>query len=192
MEIDEILKKPYLSCDKLLLTLNGSTSRVATVIADRNITSVNPELASRSVGPVACSRSLDHTRLNETLKSMYSKKLTTSPVAVAGGLRGLVNFMKTNSVCLLLAVAGMCMAQMNASAQPVSVAGTYKHINIDGDFSDWAGVPLASDEARNVGDVVSFQNLYVANDEDYIYIRFSLYRAANPFTSKSEHLYRCG
>src|SRR5262249_15228388 len=62
--------------------------------------------------------------------------------------------------------------------------GTYKHITIDGSFSDWAGVPLVATKPQVIGDVVSFQNLYVANDEDYIYIRFSLYGAANPFTSK--------
>ena len=63
-------------------------------------------------------------------------------------------------------------------------AGTYKHISIDGNFSDWADVPLVATKPQVIGDVVSFQNLYVANDEDYIYLRFSLYNAANPFTSK--------
>jgi hypothetical protein len=63
-------------------------------------------------------------------------------------------------------------------------AGTYKHISIDGNFSDWVGVPLAATKPQVIGDVISFENLYVANDEDYIYIRFSLYSAANPFTSQ--------
>ena len=62
--------------------------------------------------------------------------------------------------------------------------GAYKHITIDGDMSDWAGVPLTATKPQVIGDVVSFENLYVANDEDYLYIRFSLYSAANPFTSK--------
>jgi hypothetical protein len=64
------------------------------------------------------------------------------------------------------------------------LASAYKHINIDGSFDDWAGVPLAATKAQAVGDVISFQNMYMANDEDYLYIRFSLYSAANPFTSK--------
>ncbi len=131
---------------------------------------------------------------------MKSKKLTELPVAVAGGLCGFINsvfgcatkfrimrkteYVKPNAICLLLAIAGVWMLHFNAAAQPVAVAGTYKHITIDGDMSDWAGVPLASTKPEVDGDVVSFENLYVANDEDYIYIRFSLYSAANPFTSK--------
>ncbi len=127
---------------------------------------------------------------------MNLKKLTTFPATVAG-LCGFINgalscsanmkkreYVKSKAVYLALAIMCVWIVQFTASAQPVSVAGTYKHITIDGSFSDWAGVPLASTKAEVVGDVVSFQNLYVANDEDYIYIRFSLYSAANPFTSK--------
>ncbi len=75
------------------------------------------------------------------------------------------------------------MAQSRTATLSIK-AGTYKHISIDGNFSDWAGVPLVATKPQVIGDVVSFQNLYVANDEDYIYLRFSLYSAANPFTSK--------
>ena len=71
---------------------------------------------------------------------------------------------------------------VNSRTAALSIkASTYKHITIDGDMSDWAGVPLASTKPQVDGDAVSFENLYVANDEDYIYIRFSLYSAANPF-----------
>lgn len=60
---------------------------------------------------------------------------------------------------------------------------TFRHITIDGSFDDWAGIPLAYTQAQPTGDVVQFQNIYVANDESYLYIRFSLYTNANPFTS---------
>ncbi len=62
-------------------------------------------------------------------------------------------------------------------------AGTFKHINIDGDFGDWAGVPLAYTQAQDVTNAVAYKDIYVANDEDYLYIRFSIYAADNPFTA---------
>src|SRR4051812_23424217 len=63
-------------------------------------------------------------------------------------------------------------------------AGTFKHVTVDGSFADWTGVPLAASKPQVAGDAVQFQNLYVANDEDYIYFRLSLYTATNPFSSK--------
>jgi hypothetical protein len=55
---------------------------------------------------------------------------------------------------------------------------------IDGSFGDWSGVPLAATQAEPANVSVAFQNLYVANDESYLYLHFSLYNATNPFTSK--------
>lgn len=60
---------------------------------------------------------------------------------------------------------------------------TYKNITIDGSFDDWSGIPLAYTQAQAASDVIQFQNLWVANDEKYLYIRFSLYTNGNPFTS---------
>src|ERR1043165_4390790 len=63
-------------------------------------------------------------------------------------------------------------------------AGTFKAITIDGSFGDWAGVPLASTQPQDVTNVVAYKDIYVANDNDYLYIRFSIYPpAANPFTA---------
>ena len=85
---------------------------------------------------------------------------------------------------LALTIAGVCLSGLHAYAQPISVASTYKTMTIDGLFGDWTRVPLAYTQAQPAGDVVAFQNLYVANDDNYLYIRFSLYGSANPFTSK--------
>ena len=71
------------------------------------------------------------------------------------------------------------IALLTISTNPI----TYKTITIDGAFGDWAGIPLAYSQPQPAGDVVAFQNLYVANDDIYLYIRFSLYNSANPFTS---------
>ncbi|HEY3761511.1 MAG TPA: spherulation-specific family 4 protein [Verrucomicrobiae bacterium] len=60
---------------------------------------------------------------------------------------------------------------------------TFRHIVIDGSFDDWADVPLAYSQSETTNAVVQFQNVYLANDDDYLYIRFTLYTNANPFTS---------
>jgi hypothetical protein len=62
-------------------------------------------------------------------------------------------------------------------------AGTFKHITIDGSFGDWAGVPLAYTQAQDVTNVVAYKDIYVANDDDYLYVRFTIYGSpTNVFT----------
>ena len=52
-----------------------------------------------------------------------------------------------------------------------SSAGTFATIAIDGDFSDWAGIPvLDSDPADNAGGP-DLGETQIANDENYLYIR---------------------
>ena len=63
-------------------------------------------------------------------------------------------------------------------------ASTYQHITIDGAFSDWAGVPLAYTQTQDVLNVVAYKELYLANDEDFLYVRFKIYGPpTNVFTS---------
>ena len=61
-------------------------------------------------------------------------------------------------------------------------AGTFKHIAIDGSFNDWVGVPLAYTQAQDTTNVVAYKSVYVANDDNYLYIRFSIYGSDDPFT----------
>lgn len=86
--------------------------------------------------------------------------------------------MKRNGLSRLLsliAAAGLLGSAANA--------GSYKTITIDGSFGDWVGVPLAhSDPANSNPSVVDYKDIYVANDDNYLYIRFTLHAAANPFT----------
>ena len=70
----------------------------------------------------------------------------------------------------LLAATALAGAFLNGS-----FAGTFKHITIDGSFGDWTGVPLAYTQAQDVFNVVAFKDLYIANDENYLYVRFSIY-----------------
>jgi Immunoglobulin domain/Immunoglobulin I-set domain/Bacterial Ig-like domain len=63
-------------------------------------------------------------------------------------------------------------------------AGTYKHINIDGSFADWAAIAPAYTVATPGSTTsVAYKDIYVANDEDFLYIRFTIFVAGDPFTS---------
>ena len=59
----------------------------------------------------------------------------------------------------------------------VAEAGTFKHITIDGNFADWAGVPIAysdpSEEGADAG--TDFKDVWIAHDADFVYVRVSLY-----------------
>lgn len=50
-------------------------------------------------------------------------------------------------------------------------AGTYRTITLDGDFSDWDGVPVLTTNSTATGDPVDFLALYAANDDNYLYLR---------------------
>src|SRR6266404_2114946 len=79
---------------------------------------------------------------------------------------------------LWLIIAGACAMSVVASA------GTFKHITIDGSFDDWAGIPPAFTRGGpDTTTSVAYKDIYVANDENYLYIRFTLFSAADPFTS---------
>ncbi len=86
----------------------------------------------------------------------------------------------THSRTALLSVLAMGMPFAAASA------GTFANITVDGDTSDWAGIaPVYIDPVE--GTAPDFTNLYLANDEDFLYIRFTLDTAADPFTSNTNY-----
>src|SRR5688572_31956962 len=88
--------------------------------------------------------------------------------------------MKTNSTAKLT-LASLLALSLAASA----TAGTFKRITIDGSFADWAGTPLAYSDASETTAGADFRDVYVANDEQYLYIRFTLYTNDTPFTSRN-------
>src|SRR6266487_6912889 len=63
-----------------------------------------------------------------------------------------------------------------------AIAGTFKNINVDGSFADWAGVPLLASDPMDNPTAVDYKDIYVANDDNYLYIRFTLYMSADAFT----------
>jgi hypothetical protein len=77
-------------------------------------------------------------------------------------------------------VAALTMALAAGAAD-----GTFKRITIDGSFADWAGVPIAHFDPSETTAGADFRDVYVANDEQYLYIRFTLYTNDTPFTSRN-------
>lgn len=66
-------------------------------------------------------------------------------------------------------------------------ADLYRTIAIDGDTSDWAGVPVAFSDANDNVAGVDWKDVYFANDADYLYVRFTLWSAANAMTFNSNY-----
>src|ERR1043165_283357 len=79
--------------------------------------------------------------------------------------------------------AAFVVASISGSAFAVIASSTEKHITIDGSFSDWAGVPVAFEDAADSTDSADYKTVYVAHDDDFIYIRFTLHTPHAQFTS---------
>ncbi|HTA31624.1 MAG TPA: immunoglobulin domain-containing protein, partial [Candidatus Cybelea sp.] len=83
--------------------------------------------------------------------------------------------MKSNKIQnLLLGIGLACVCGASALAQ-VAVPSTFKTITIDGSFGDWVGVPLAYTAADGSSNAIQYENVYLANDQANLYIRFTLY-----------------
>jgi len=68
-------------------------------------------------------------------------------------------------------------------AAHLASAGTFKQINIDGSFGDWTGVPVAHEDPADSSTSADYRRIWIANDQEYLYLRFTLERPDNPFTS---------
>ncbi len=75
---------------------------------------------------------------------------------------------------LLSGIGLACACGLSAVAQ-TNVPSTFKHITIDGSFNDWAGVPLAYTATEGPTNAIQYENVYIANDQTNLYIRFTLY-----------------
>ena len=60
-------------------------------------------------------------------------------------------------------------------------AGTFQSITIDGNFADWAGVPLLHSDPQDSSTSIDYRNVYMANDANFIYMRFDLHTSGDPF-----------
>ena len=66
--------------------------------------------------------------------------------------------------------------------------GSFRNIVIDGDFSDWVGVPLAATTSSTTSPV-SFAAVYIANDNNYLFLRFTLHAPTAPFSDFNTHIF---
>jgi hypothetical protein len=89
---------------------------------------------------------------------------------------------------LLLAIGFACACGVSAWAQ-TSVPGTFKQITIDGSFSDWTGVPLAYTAQEGTNSAIEYEDVYIANDQTNLYIRFTLYAPWDAFANSFDNLF---
>lgn len=69
-----------------------------------------------------------------------------------------------------------------------AVGGQFKRITIDGDFGDWAGVAPAAADTEGDSSSLDFREVYVANDDDYLYVRVKLYGEIN-YSAFQHHVF---
>lgn len=67
-----------------------------------------------------------------------------------------------------LACAGVALL-----ASAVAEAGTFKTLTIDGDFSDWADVPVIDSDPQDNAGFADIGDIKVANDNDFLYIYYT-------------------
>ncbi|HUJ09505.1 MAG TPA: hypothetical protein VL171_05715 [Verrucomicrobiae bacterium] len=69
-----------------------------------------------------------------------------------------------------------------------NVPSTYAHITIDGDYSDWIGVPVLFTGTTDDGLPVGVRTVQMANDESNLYIRITYYTTVNPNAGSGVYL----
>lgn len=80
-------------------------------------------------------------------------------------------------------IIGRLLLSLTLAAASAASGGTFKNIAIDGSFGDWVGVPLALEDPADAEDAADYRSIWVANDDQYLYVRFTLERPENPFTA---------
>jgi hypothetical protein len=89
-----------------------------------------------------------------------------------------------------LAVGLLSLAGSASVYAQTSVPSTYKHIAVDGSFDDWTGVPLALTAPAGPDNAIQYENVYVANDQDNLYIRFTTYSPrADAFANSFDNIF---
>ncbi len=92
-------------------------------------------------------------------------------------------------------VGKVFLVLVSAGALAINASGgTYANITIGSGFSDWAGVPVAYTDEDGVNNPsgADFQNIYLANDNNYLYIRFTLQQPADPIDGWNTYIWLDG
>jgi hypothetical protein len=96
---------------------------------------------------------------------------------------------KKNVLKFLLAILFLFACGDRVRAQ-VAVPSVFKSITIDGSFGDWTGVPLAYTAAEVSTNAIEYENVYIANDQTNLYIRFTLYSPrADAFENSYDNIF---
>jgi hypothetical protein len=74
------------------------------------------------------------------------------------------------------------------SATPALTPSDYREIAIDGSFSDWAGAAVLDDDPEEFVDP-DFAEVNIANDANFLYIRFTLHFPAAAFIDFNSHVF---
>jgi hypothetical protein len=74
---------------------------------------------------------------------------------------------------------GAMIVACAACAAP-AVAGTYKAITVDGDFTDWAGVPIVITDDAADASPIDVATVQIANDASNLYVRINYATPVNP------------
>jgi hypothetical protein len=90
--------------------------------------------------------------------------------------------MKPNKLAVSLAASLLAVS---------SQAGTYRSITVDGDTSDWAGIApvYVNENGVNNPSGADFQSVYVANDDNFLYIRYTLQQPADPISGWNTYIW---
>src|ERR1017187_9507095 len=70
-----------------------------------------------------------------------------------------------------------------------NVPGTFKSITVDGSFNDWTGVPLAYTAPAGATNAIQYENVYIANDQTNLYLRFTLYSPRAAFQNSYDNIF---
>jgi hypothetical protein len=70
--------------------------------------------------------------------------------------------------------------RFNNSVAPNTQVTFRSSIVIDGSFDDWASVPLAFTDAQDSTESIDYKDVYIASDDQYIYLRVTLYSPGDP------------
>lgn len=83
----------------------------------------------------------------------------------------------------------LATAALLAALGGVGAQADYLAITVDGDLSDWgATAPQYTDAADN-GTGIDFHQVWIANDDTYIYVAFNLHAAGDPFTFLNNYFF---
>ncbi|HEY4417460.1 MAG TPA: PEP-CTERM sorting domain-containing protein [Verrucomicrobiae bacterium] len=83
--------------------------------------------------------------------------------------------MKIENILKFVVMVGLVYANGHEAAAQTAVPSTFANITIDGSFSDWAHVPLAYTAAEGSSAAIQYDNVYIANDANDLFIRVTLY-----------------